>query len=73
MLVEFVNPENIYFDTKILIVGCLEVKIYQILWFSSKRGVCENLGVDEMFLHLTTLIYASQTISAHQSVYKHVK
>ena len=73
MLVEFVNPENIYIDTKIMVVGCLEVKIYPILWFSSKRGVYEKLGVHEMFLRLTTLIYASQSSLAHQSVYKHVK
>ena len=55
-------PENIGFDTKIMIVGGPEVKKCQNTYFHYDRGFYVNLGVDEMFASLTSLIFVTQNI-----------
>ena len=48
MLVGLVVPENIYFDTKIIIVGGPEGEKCENMHLFSELSVYGNLGVDEM-------------------------
>ena len=61
MLVGLVVSENICLDTKIMIMRGPEVEIEQNMYFHYYQGVYVNLGVDEMFSSLTSLIYVAQT------------
>ena len=66
-------PENIGFDTKIMIVGGPEVKKCQNTYFHCDRGFYVNLGVDEMYTSLTSLVFVTQIIETYQRVRKHVR
>ena len=65
--------ENIGFDTKIMIVGGPEVKKCQNKYFNCDRGFYVNLGVDEMYTSLTSLVFVTQIIETYQRVRKHVR
>ena len=62
MLVGLVVPSNIGLDTKNMIVGGLEEEKCQNTHFSSDSIVYINLGVDEMYLSPTSLIFVTKVI-----------